>query len=75
MTYRNSQFMYSQTAKEAILLAMGISVEVSIDQEIPGDVFIDIEGLPSYIDSEIITRALTDNNIKPMTDNVTVRFT
>lgn len=67
--------MYAQTAKEAILIAMGISIDVSIDEEIPGDVYVDINGLPSYVNSHFIVKALTDNNIRPLTDNVTVRFT
>lgn len=71
----SSQFMYAQTAKEAILIAMGISIDVSIDEEIPGDVYVDINGLPSYVNSHFIVKALTDNNIRPLTDNVTVRFT
>jgi phage-related baseplate assembly protein len=70
----DSRLMYLHTACGAILGAMGITVDVYVGDK-PGEVVIEICGLPPDVDREVIVRALNRNEVRPLTDLVTVKFT
>jgi phage-related baseplate assembly protein len=64
---------YQHTAMGAILGSLGITVSVYAGDK-PGDIIVEIGGMPPIVSREMIVKALNRNDVRPLTDVVTVKF-
>lgn len=63
---------YQYVTERAILEAMGIRVEVSAGE--PGNVIIDVYGVPAEVSREAIINRVDNNQVRPLTDRVVFNF-